>query len=167
MKRLESRVRWVMFAAILLVAGTTAVLVLRPAPSTYSFIRQDHPIDMWGKGADKWAYYSIGEGTTEELASTVRSSLTQEGFSEDKSQKPWYRFVKGKVEVVVCNHNEFAVNNTLHEGNLVRVDPAETERRFKLAAHETHQWPCVLVKNGPGTTEPLLVFQAKKLIHGW
>jgi hypothetical protein len=31
----------------------------------------------------------------------------------------------------------------------------------------TGDWPCVLVKNGPGTETSLSVFKVNKLIHGW
>lgn len=158
----KSGKRWVVGTTVfigVLVMCFVAVAA-RPVEQSYKFIQSDHPVDMWRDGADKWSYYSIGKGTTAELATTVRTELGKEGFTEDKTHKPWYRFVKGDREVVVCNHDEFAVNGGLGAGKL---SPSRSPGGAPVVA----KWPCVLVKNGPGTSEPLFTFKIKKLVHGW
>lgn len=146
----------VILAAIIVVAVVGAIKLGAPQPKSYSFVTVDHPVDMWQDGKDKWAYYFIGTGTTKVLASTVRTDLKTQGFAEDDTQKPWYRFVKNDREVVVCNHNEFAVNGS----HLM------SQGKMKVPAPTT-EMPCILVKNGPGTDTSVGFFQVKKLVHGW
>ncbi len=142
---------------VLIIAGFKAA---EPAPPSYPFITQDHPIDMWKDGNDKWAYYSMNDGTPADLAKKVRGVLTAQGFTEDTSQTPWFVFTKGNNEVVVCNHNEFGVNQGIGSGKLLKPAPYTGSPMMK-------SWPCVLVKNGPGTETSVVFFQVKKLIHGW
>jgi len=147
----------VVLGVFIIAAGVT---LAKPVERSYSFISVDHPVDMWKDGKDKWSYYSIGEGTKKDLAARVRKDLGSQGFVEDKSQKVWARFVRGNKEVVVCNHDEFAVNGGPFGGKPV-LSP--TLGKYKSGS----QWPCVLVKNGPGTSEPIELFQVKKIVHGW
>lgn len=146
----------VILAAIIVVAVIGAIKLGAPQPKSYSFVTVDHPVDMWQDGKDKWAYYSIGNGTTKDLAGTVRADLKAQGFTEDSTQKPWYRFVKNDREVVVCNHNEFSLcgSQLMPPGKMKVPVPAT-------------QWPCILVKNGPGTDTSVGFFQVKKLVRGW
>ena len=136
--------------AVCLIVGALA----RPHERSFSFITVDHPVDIWHDGTERWAYFSLGSSTTAKVAERARSELLAQGYREDHSKKPWIRFIKEDREVVICNHNEFEVN-----GNKLAVQ--------KRKHSGTSVWPCVLVKNGPGTTGALWVFKAKKLIHGW
>ena len=152
-------------------AALAGFLVMSPAPKSYSFVSVNHPVDMWGSGHDKWAYYAIGKGSTASLAALVRKSLEPQGYVEDNSVRPWYRFVKGDIEVVVCNHDEFAVNRSPFGSTLVKQDPKQTLARLRPSAPKSMtpstKFPCLLVKNGPGTSESLVGFRLKKLVHGW
>jgi hypothetical protein len=167
MKQNSKPIGQVVVGVIAITVLLVAILIAKPMPKAYGFIHEDHPVDMWGAGHDKWAYYSIGQGTTESLAAEVRSDLQKEGYTEDKTHRPWFRFVKGDKEVLVCNHDEFAVNGN----TLVQQDPKKIERMTPPPPSgvviPTKKWPCILVKNGPEKSESLPFFQIKKLIHGW
>lgn len=112
---------------------------------------------MWGHGADKWAYYGLKDGKIEETAKVARAELLAAGYKEDLSRRPWYCFVKGKEEVVVCYHDQFEVNGSALSKSTHPGRPGTPPSEYI----------CVLVKNGPGTGESLPLFQVKKLIHGW
>lgn len=147
---------WII-VVVVVVLGSLASVSIVPTPRSYRFVTVDHPVDMWQDGSDKWAYFSLGMGKTTDVASEARKELTALGFAEDVTSRPWFRFVKGNVEVVVCNHYEFAVNGSTLVANSSGPPSGATP----------DQWPCVLVKNGPGTDASLSAFQVKKLIHGW
>ena len=134
--------------------------VFGPAPRSYAFIPVDHPVDMVQDDTSKWSYYSIGEeGATEKFAAKARAELIPQGFSEDTTQRPWFRFVKGNQEVVVCNHHEFSQTNSSSGSTFVQE---------KRVAHTGSKgWPCVLVKNGPGTETPLKLFTIQKFVRLW
>src|SRR5258708_39105828 len=52
------------------------------------------------------------KGSAPVLAVTVRKELLPQGFAEDTANKPWFRFVKGAREVIVCNHDEIMTFQT-------------------------------------------------------
>jgi hypothetical protein len=152
---------WIILGAVAFVLAIAAIKFSKPVPPSYSFITVDHPIDMWQDGNDQWAYYmNESQSTVAEQASLARKTLSDQGFTEDKSRMPWICFVKGANEVVICNHNEFAVNGSLKGSKLVQTKAA-------TPAGSGGQWPCILVKNGPGRRVPIVVFQIIKLIHRW
>src|SRR5688500_12798440 len=102
---------WIVLGLVLLIlAGTAIVLLMEPTDRSYRFVTVDHPVNIWSEKGDRCAYFSIGKGKTEELASKARGELLPLGFTEDKSQAPWFRFVKGNQEVIVCRHADFAVS---------------------------------------------------------
>lgn len=140
-----------------LIAVIAVVLGLgNPQERSYGFVTVDHPVDMWHIGDDHWAYYSLGEGTTADLAAKARPELLALGFQETPTGKPWFRFTMGKKEVVICDHSEFGVSS------------GSGGRRLEFRESTDHgRAPCVLVKNGLGTSDSLYGFQLKKLIHGW
>ncbi len=150
---------WVAGTFLLALVCGPAVGALSQRPERpYGFIGTDHPIDMWRDGRSQWAYYGSGFEPSSNLAQKARAALGPLGFTEDRSEKPWYRFVKGDEEVVVCDHSEFAVNGvSLGTSRLVHNRMQET----------TQNYACVLVKNGPGTHESTTLFQVKKILHGW
>jgi hypothetical protein len=140
----------------LVIAGALFLGLATPQGSSFAFVKADHPIDMWQDGKDRWAYYSVGDGSSKELAALARKELVGKGFTEVKTGKPWFRFTNGDQEVLVCNHSEFAVNGG-PSGSKLDLHPAI----------DKNPWPCVLVKNGPGTSGSLAGFQVKKLVLRW
>ncbi len=151
----------VIASAIILVAGIGAIKLGSPEPKSYSFVSVDHPVDMWEDGKDKWAYYFIGTGTTKDLATKAGIDLKAQGFVEDNTKKPWYRFVKGDREVIVCNHSEFGVN-VQRDGSSKVVNSSSMKVPLPTTA-----MPCILVKNGPGTNTSVSFFKIKKLVRLW
>ncbi|MBS1700649.1 MAG: hypothetical protein JST12_03240 [Armatimonadetes bacterium] len=160
MKRTKLTPMQVLVGIVILTLVLAGWKSLTPAPKSYSFVTVDHPVDMWQDGKDKWAYYSMGPGETKDLAAKVRAELGPEGFVEDPSAKPWYEFDKGNVSVVVCNHHEFGVNRTWGGSKLMKPKPSTT-------GPSPGPWPCILVKNGPGTDTSINWFKVKKVLHGW
>jgi len=149
-----------LFIGVALVCMFTVFMVLRPGTysGAYRFIRVDHPVEMWQTGPDRWAYFSPGQPGIKMLAQEARAELVPLGFKEDNSKAPWVRFLRGSEEVVICNHDEFA----LDAGKLVKTAPmtlASTTPRS--------EWSCVLVKNAPFTRGSLQIFNINKLVHGW
>lgn len=112
---------------------------------------------MWGKGGDKWAYFGVENGDIAPFVKDARAELLAQGYAEDTKSKPWFRFVKGGIQVVVCYHDQFAVEGD----NLVHSTVRGARGR------PPSDFICVLVKNGPGTEMSFPVFKAKKLVHGW
>ncbi len=86
------------------------MLVLGALRPRYPFLHTGHLIDVVSDASGHWYYYlpEWPEGSVDQLAAEVKADLLARGFVEDKSQKPWYRFVKGDREVVVCYHCEIA-----------------------------------------------------------
>lgn len=130
--------------------------LVQPHEPSYRFVTVDHPIDMWRYKCDTWAYYGVRNGKIEDLLKEARAELLPRGYTEDASKKPWRRFIKGKSEVVICYHDQFAVE-----------DNRLVQSTLRGARSTPSDYNCVLVKNGPGTEESLPLFQVKKLIHGW
>ena len=150
---------WIVLSAVLFIlAAAATVLLLEPTDRSYRFVTVDHPVEMWSDGGDRWAYFFVDMGKPADLASKARTELLPLGFTEDKSQSPWFRFVNGNQEVIVCRHGEFSVNRSPGSGKL-------TKGRRQPSSISDSQ--CVLVKNGPGTKGSAMSFQLKKLIHGW
>jgi hypothetical protein len=156
------RKQWIVWSIASLVALLVAVVIAlstQPAPTSYKFVTVDHPVDMWQDGGDTWAYFSLGEGSTFDVSEKARQELLPQGFVEDTTRAPWYRFTNGREEVIVCNHHEFAVESYPGGSKIV---PG------RATLHPgSRPWPCVLVKNGAGTEMPLPTFKIKKLVHGW
>ena len=104
------RPRWVLVGAFSTVALLVVFFIVGvgapPGPS-FSFVTVDHPVDMWQDGTDRWAYFSWGQGNVGEVANRARKELLPQGFKEDFSEKPWFRFIKDRVEVVICSHYQF------------------------------------------------------------
>src|SRR5438045_2248796 len=97
---------WFLIAAAAC-AGIVALLIPQPPPTAYRFITADHPISVELDRNGRWFYYMAdGRGTVTQVANGVREELLPLGFREDFSSKPWFRFVKGSREVIVCNHDE-------------------------------------------------------------
>lgn len=113
---------------------------------------------MWRDGDDRWAYDGADSGPASAMADKARAALLPLGFIEDASQRPWYRFTKGREEVVVCDHGEFAVNMVASgKSKLVHMSLPEGRQNDQS----------VLVKNGPGAHVPTAIFQVEKIAHGW
>src|SRR3954464_5251703 len=101
MSRLGKRSPTAILVGVLLLATFACVALISSAEQrSFSFVSDDHPIDRWNQGEDRWAYFFNGRGTTATLAAQARAELGPRGFTEDASMRPWYRFVKGKEEVV-------------------------------------------------------------------
>ena len=158
--RTKRLVGWSVLLAAALMVVVAAAALASPTPRSYRFVTVDHPVDMWKDGQDTWAYYAAGHGTLGQFAEEVRSFLTAQGFTEDATHKPWFRFVKGNVEVVLCDHSEFAVNGARGDMKLTAVTP-------EVEVGPRRECPCVLVKNGQGTDTSVLAFQVKKLFFRW
>ncbi len=147
---------WTLFTILVAVAVAPLVLaVATPPDRSYSFV-PDHPISMWQDGGDKWVYYGAG-GAPADLIQKARPVLVAQGFQEDATKRPWFRFVKGDEEVIVCDHNEFAVNQGLPGGG----------KLIKGIGGKPQNYASVLVKNGLGTHQSVGLFQIKKLLLRW
>lgn len=152
---------------LIAIVGLLGAAMVVPVPRPYAFIRSDHPADMWENGKDRWAYYSVGGGTTKALAANVRDNLIHDGYKEDKTQSPWYRFVRDNEEIIICNHDEFSLNGN----DLVREDPKAEEKSQPPTAPgaraTAREWPCFLVKNGPEKKLSLPFYKVQKMVNGW
>jgi hypothetical protein len=159
---MDKRPVWpkVVGAAVGIIVCAIALLGMARPDRAFSFVTEDHPVDTWADGGDKWAYFSEG-GTVPALLPKARRELLGLGYVEDTTQRPWYRFVHGSKEVVICNHHEFEVNGTgLGSSKLAKPRP-------RTGSLPPNPWVCVLVKNGPGTSMNLTAFEIHKLIRGW
>ncbi len=143
-------------AALIFIAALVTISAVKKPERAFGFIRAGHAIEMWNVGGDRWAYFGGNNGSSTAFANVARVELVERGFTEDHKSSPWYRFVKGNQEVVVCDHNEFEVNG--------RTAPQLSRM---IGNSPPQYYPCVLVKNGPGTRESLVAFQIKKLIFRW
>lgn len=160
-KRQPNKIMIVLVGLLAFMIGMIAFQVGLPTKPSYKFVTTDHPVNMWKEEKDKWAYFYIGGKSLADLAAKARSELIPQGFTEDTTKKPWVCFVKGTEEVVVCNHQDFAVNSGPFTSKL-------TQGYWpKGITKPTQDVPCVLVKNGPGTEMNPVAFSIKKLIFGW
>src|SRR5262249_26232863 len=123
---------------------------------------EGHPIDVMNDGSGRWFYYQadIANGAAPVLAAAVRKELLPLGFTEDLANKPWFRFVKGAREVIVCNHDEImtaatsATNATVHHGLIV-------------GARKGTAWPVLWVHEPGRDNAEVAMFKIKKLVMQW
>ena len=151
---------WTLLVIVPCIAAALAISALaQPTEQTYRFVGTDHPVDMWTAGADRWAYFGAnGLGSSASMAEKARVTLAPMGFIEDVTQRPWYRFVKGREEVIVCDHSEYGVGRD-GQGNPT-VEHANISEGPK-------NYPIMLVKNGLGSHASPAVFRIKKALLGW
>ncbi len=143
--------------ALVVLAGISMIGTQGAVRKSYGFIKVDHPVDMWDDGRDRWAYFSIGSEDVAKLAQDARAELLPLGFKEETRMKPWFRFLNGTQEVIVCSHDEIELNGT-------KLAP---QRKYTGMPKPAKKWAVVHVKNGPGSRAPLISFKALKLLHGW
>lgn len=159
-ERPKSPVKPILITAIIATLAILAISMMGTQGAvrkSYGFIKVDHPVDMWNDGRDRWAYYSIGSEDVAKLAQDARTELLPLGFKEETSMKPWFRFLNGTQEVIVCAHDEIELNGS-------KLAP---HRKYTGMPKPTRKWAVVHVKNGPGSRAPLISFKALKLVHGW
>ena len=152
----------------LLIAGgviglSLLFLLMKPSGDVpYRFMSAiDHPIEVMGDRSGRWFYYGPGrmKGSAAQIAAGVRKELLPLGFTEDTGGKPWFRFVNGNREVIVCNHDEIAANASLTDAKVFH----ETFARPPLSV----LYPVVWVHQ-PGTDMTgVAAFQVKKLLLRW
>jgi hypothetical protein len=94
-------------AAILLLFIAEVASVARAIP--YRFIKTDHPVDMLMDGTGRWVYYGF-QGKAQDTLPAARQELFAQGFHEDFSNRPWYRFTKGDDQVILCSSDQIAVS---------------------------------------------------------
>ena len=149
-------------AILIALAALSAILagfvLTRPVPRSFDFV-PDHPIALWSSGKDRWAYYMVDLGEPSALAHRVRPALLAEGFHEDVSKRPWFHFVKGDREVIVCDHQEFGTRPMPNGDQTLLVASKGMPGQGRSQ--------CVLVKNGWESREPLALFRLKKTIFLW
>ncbi len=160
--------RRVRFLPWLLIAGGVIgllmlFLLLKPSGDVpYQFMQTiDHPISVMGDHSGRWFYYGPGrmKGSATQIAAGIRKELLPLGFTEDTTGKPWFRFVNGNREVIVCNHDEIAANSSLTSTQVVHETPSASPPRVLYPVVWVHQ---------PGTDMTgLAVFQVKKLLLRW
>lgn len=142
-----------LLAAALATFGTTA-------DCEYTFTRGTHPIDVMGNGDGRWFYYmpDCPAGGAAQTAGEVRGELLPLGFREDTRSGPWYRFVQGGREVIVCYHDEIATTGGFINSAVIHEMPSA----------EPHSKDVVVWVRQAGS-EPLGVawFQAEKLLFRW
>lgn len=151
---------WLLMA--MLTVGMTT-LFLSPPPrgdSKYGFVT-DHPIEVMSDSSGRWFFYGPAPvtGGTPQIAATVRKELLPQGFKEDVSCKPWFRFVKGSREVIVCNHNEIAWNPVSPNIGVIHENPPKTPG--------STLWPALWVHQPGSDTTGVAAFQVKKLVMRW
>ena len=148
-------------AAAVMVGIAVLMVPFRP-PTAYRFITVDHPINEMNDGSGRWFYYMTdpAKGAAPVLAAAVRSELLPLGFTEDLGNKPWFRFVKGAREVIVCNHDEImtyatsATNATVHHESV-------------LGTARAPKCPVLWVHEPGRDTAAVAAFKVKKLIMQW
>ncbi len=152
---------WLSLAALIFVC---AVFLIASKPSSdyhYSFLTADHPIDVISDARGRWFYYMPAPvtGGAPKLADSVRNELLPLGFTEDLSNKPWFRFVKGDREVIVCNHDEIATDGSVSNTHVIHETRPAVPQSTKYAVVWIHQ---------PGSNSSgVAAFQIKKLVFRW
>ena len=155
---------WVLLIVLLAVVTGMVAVPFRP-PTAYRFITVDHPIDVMNDASGRWFYYSFFDpdptkGTVTALAAAVRKELLPQGFAEDTANKPWFRFVKGAREVIVCNHDEIAANHT-------SLTSAIVFHGWRVGTKQGQQWPVIWVHEPGRDTAGVAAFMVKKLVYRW
>jgi len=123
----------------------------------YAFFQADHPIDVISSQGGRWFYYMPDQamGNKATLANAARRELLEKGFTEDTSNKPWFHFVNGEREVIVCNHEEIATNGSQIIHGMNQVPP------------QSHEFVVVWVRQ-PGSDDASVAwFQVKKFFLRW
>ena len=138
-------------------------LLLKPSgDAPYQFMQaMEHPIDVMGDRSGRWFYYGPERmaGTAPQIAATIRRELLPLGFTEDTSAKPWFRFVKGNREVIVCNHDEIAADASLTDSTVFHSTLPNQPGRSLAPVVWLHQ---------PGTDATgVAAFQVKKFLLRW
>lgn len=162
--RKSHRVRflpWLLVAAGVLGIPVLFLLLKPSADVTYRFMTADHPIDVMGDRSGRWFFYGTARtnGGAPQIAAAVRKELLPLGFTEDAANKPWFRFVKGNREVIVCNHDEIAATPSLTDVQVFH----ETVSRTPLSVLDPVVW---VHQPGPDLTG-VAAFQIKKLLLRW
>ena len=128
------------------------------APVDYAFIHA-HPIDMDYSGHVRWFYYSV-EGKPDAMIDNARAELTKDGFMEDSSNKPWYRFTSGNKEVVICD-----------SGYAMMMQPSpnapKTLIHYTPTYKTTYQYTDIYVREPGGSDVDYIAFQIKKRVLFW
>jgi hypothetical protein len=152
---------WVSLVVFFAVVTAMVAVPFRP-PTPYPFITEDHPIDVMSDGTGRWYYYMTdpAKGSAPVLAATVRKELQHQGFTEDTTNKPWFRFVKGAREVIVCNHDEIAANHT-------SLTSAIVFHGWRVGTKQGQQWPVLWVHEPGRDTAGVAAFKVKKLVYRW
>jgi hypothetical protein len=160
------RARWgrVVLLPLAVIAALLLPWLLMPvnSDSLYPFIRAAHPIDAGSDVGGRWFYYMPASGamTPSQLAAVARADLVPRGFKEDTTKRPWFRFVNGGHEVIVCNHDQIATAPTSLLGWRVFHAPS-------LPAVRRQNWPVVWVREPGPNAAAILRFKAQKFVLGW
>ena len=149
---------WLLFA---LLAVGVAAFFAPPKNNAqfyqYGFLPADHPIDVVSDQSGRWFYYFMDRlpGGVPRLAAQVRQELLPQGFTEDTSSRPWFRFVKGNREVIVCNHDEIGWNapRLVHSPSVIQAGRI--------------LWPVLWVHQPGADPSGVARFQVKKLLLRW
>jgi len=152
---------WVSFTACIALVTAMVAVPFKP-PTAYPFIKVDHPIDVMNDHSGRWFYYQAdtGQGSAPVLAAAVRKELLPQGFTEDTANKPWFRFVKGAREVIVCNHDEIAANHT-------SLISAVVFHGWRAGTPQGQQWAVLWVHEPGRDAAGVAAFMAKKLVYRW
>jgi hypothetical protein len=155
------RAIWIAIAALIM-AGIAMVIVPFRPPTAYGFITVGHPIDVMNDGTGRWFYYQAdtAQGAAPALAAAVRKELLPQGFTEDLANKPWFRFVKGAREVVVCNHDEIMTIGLSATSASVHHERIPGKRQGPA-------WPVLWVHEPGRDTTEVSIFKVKKLLFQW
>ena len=142
-----------------MIAGVATV----GAKPNYRFIHADHPIDMVYAKDGQWLYYFEG-GEPKDVADRARKDLIPSGYVEDTAHKPWFHFVKGDREVIVCNHDQIGtISDSSGTSTLMVPPPIPTPRGYNSAGQAV-----IWVRTpGRGSAAKMTFFQLKKLILRW
>jgi hypothetical protein len=162
-KRGRVLARAVLVAAIaVLMAGIAMVMAPFKPPTAYGFITAGHPIDVMNDASGRWFFYQAdpAKGAAPVLAAAVRKELLPLGFTEDLANQPWFRFVKGAREVIVCNHDEIMTNETSPTSAAVYHERV-VRRKGEPA------WPVLWVHEPGRDTAAVSAFKIKKLVFQW
>src|SRR5438045_1386494 len=101
-----------------------------------------------------------GHGTVTQVANRAREELLPLGFREDLSSKPWFRFVKGAREVIVCKHDEIATYpRSLLEAGVIHGT--------SIGVPGTVDCPVLWVYEPGRDAFGVAAFQLRKLVFRW